>query len=106
MPSEVVSFTVTVPSASMMHISTFGGGPGNLDFVKFADQVPAKPPAGMPAAPTARETAKRENGNSSKLFFMADIIISIGNVSTVFPDMSGRVPLVPIPGVCSGRSDR
>jgi hypothetical protein len=37
---------------------------------------------------------------------MADIIISIGNVSTVFPDMSGRVPLVPIPGVCSGRSDR
>jgi len=46
-----------------------------LDFVKFADQVPAKPPAGMLAAPTARETAKRENGNSSKLFFMADIII-------------------------------
>jgi hypothetical protein len=58
----------------MMHISTFGGGPGNLDFVKFADQVPAKPPAGIPAA-TANETARREKGNSSKLFFMADIII-------------------------------
>jgi hypothetical protein len=29
----------------------------------------------MLAAPTARETAKRENGNSSKLFFMAHIII-------------------------------
>ena len=46
-----------------------------MDFVKFADQVPAKPPAGMPAAPTARETAKREKGNSRKLFFMVDIII-------------------------------
>ena len=75
MPSEVVSFTVTVPSASMMHISTFGGGPGNLDLVKFADQVPAKPPAGMPVAPTASETAKRENGNSRKRVFKADIII-------------------------------
>jgi hypothetical protein len=29
----------------------------------------------MPAAPTARETAKRENGNSRKGVFMADIII-------------------------------
>jgi hypothetical protein len=59
----------------MIHISTFGGDPGNLDFVKFADQVPAKPPARMPAAPTANETARREKGNSSKLFFMTDIII-------------------------------
>jgi hypothetical protein len=69
----------------MMHISTFGGGPGNLDFVKFADQVPAKPLAGMPAAPTANERARREKGNSSKLFFMADIIIRMGSVSTGFP---------------------
>jgi len=56
-----------------------------LDFVKFADQVPAKPPAGMPAAPTANETAKREKADSNKLFFMADIIIQIDRVSTVLP---------------------
>ena len=45
-PSELVSLMVTVPSGSIVQLSTFGGGPGNLDFAKSADQVPAKPPAG------------------------------------------------------------
>src|SRR5580704_12942229 len=68
----------------MVHISILGGGPGNLDLAKFADQVPAKPPAGMSAALTVSDTATREKAKINSLVFMADMIIRIEAVSTLF----------------------
>jgi hypothetical protein len=58
-----------------------GGGPGNLDFAKFADQVPAKPPGSMSAALTFSEIAAREKAKIINLIFMADIIIQMKSVS-------------------------
>src|SRR4029453_13865448 len=89
LPSAVVSFTVTVPSGSIVHISTFGGGPGNLDFSKFADQVPAKPPAGMPAAFAASEAARIENIDNRRCLFIADMILRLGHTSISFSPKIG-----------------
>src|SRR4029077_20532093 len=68
----------------MVHISILGGGPGNLDLAKFADHVPAKPPAGVSAALTVRDTAMRKKAKISSLVFMADMIIRIYAMSTLF----------------------
>src|ERR1700682_2438231 len=65
-------------------MSTLGGGPGNLDLVKFADQVPAKPPGSISAALTVSETATREKAKIIRRIFMADMIIRIEWVSILF----------------------
>src|SRR5258708_39838109 len=65
-------------------MSTLGGGPGNLDLVKFADQVPAKPPGSMSAALTVSETATREKAKTMSRVFMADMIIQIDMVAILF----------------------
>src|SRR5258708_26666148 len=65
-------------------MSTLGGGPGNLDLVKFADQVPAKPPGSMSAALTVSETATREKAKTMSLVCMDDMIIQIDMVSILF----------------------
>lgn len=67
-----------------MHMSTLGGGPGNLDLVKFADQIPAKPPGSISAALTVSETAMREKAKMMSRVFMADMIILIDTVSILF----------------------
>src|ERR1041384_5595568 len=91
--SEVVSFTVTVPSTSIVHMSTFGGGPGNLDFSKFADHVPAKPPAGMPAAFAANEAARRESADNRRCLFIVDMILLLNRTSILFSQNSGQLRL-------------
>ena len=58
-------------------MSTLGGGPGNLDFAKFADQVPAKPPGSISAALTVSDTAMREKAKIVSRIFMADMIIQM-----------------------------
>ena len=65
-------------------MSTLGGGPGNLDLVKFADQVPAKPPGSMSAALAVSETAMREKAKIMNRIFMADMIIQIDTMSILF----------------------
>ena len=69
----------------MMQLSTFGGGPGNLDFEKFAAQLPAKPPTGMSLAKTVSENATRERVKIVRQVFMADIIIQLREMSRSFP---------------------
>ena len=83
-PSELTSLIVTVPSGSMVQLSTFGGGPGNLDFEKFADQVPAKPPAGMSLARTVSDSIRSEKARIVRRVFMADMIIQLNRLSTLF----------------------
>src|SRR5262245_8105319 len=90
LPSAVVSFTVTVPSASIVHMSTFGGGPGNLDFSKFANQVPAKPPAGMPEAFATKEAARRESADNRRCLFIVDMILLLGHTSILFSQISSQ----------------
>src|ERR1044072_5508450 len=89
LPSAVVSFTVTVPSGSIVHMSTFGGGPGNLDFSKFADHVPAKPPAGMPAAFAASGAARRVSTDNRRYLFIVIMILLLSHQSTLFSRISG-----------------
>src|SRR5262245_47609971 len=91
--SEVVSFTVTVPSASIVHKSTFGGGPGNLDFSKFANHVPAKPPAGMPAAFAANEAARIESADNRRCLFIVDMILLLSCSSILFSQNSSQIRL-------------
>ena len=55
-----------------------------MDLAKFADQVPAKPPGSMSAPLTVSETAMREKAKIMSLVFMADMIIRIEKVSTLF----------------------
>ena len=55
-----------------------------MDLVKFADQVPAKPPGSMSAALAVSETAMREKAKIMNRIFMADMIIQIDKVSIPF----------------------
>src|SRR5450432_4389682 len=48
-------------------MSILGGGPGNFDLEKSADQVPAKPPAGMPVALAVNEAASSVKAKSGSL---------------------------------------